>query len=546
MTRKIRVKKGAGLRCKGWRQESLLRMLENVLEVGERPEDLVVYAATARAARNWDCFDKIVHALQILEEGETLVMQSGKPIGIFPTHPEAPLVVMANANLVGRWAVPEVFYELDRRGLTMPAGFTAGGWQYIGTQGIVQGTYVTFAAAAREAFGGTLAGRLVITGGCGGMGGAQPLAVTMNGGVALVIEIDEQKIRRRIDTGYCDKISYKLDEALALCNGALALKEPLSVGLVGNTAEVLPELLRRHVIPDIITDQTSASDTLYGYIPAGLSIAEAAELRKSDQKTYLQRVFESIGRHMEVMLEFQKKGAMAFEYGNNIRAQAVTAGVKDAFDIPGFMPRFIRPLFCEGRGPFRWVAISGDPADIDAVDEVILEEFAEDPYASHWIGMARKYIQFQGLPARICWLKHGQRNRLGFIVNKMVHDGTLHGPVAFTRDHLDAASVAMPYRETENMLDGSDAVADWPLLNALLSVACRADLVTIHSTAGGRAGHGMSCGTTVIADGTEAGGRRAERTLNAETGLGVLRYADAGYDAAIETAKTAGIRTLQF
>jgi urocanate hydratase len=544
MVRQIRAVRGSVLRCKGWRQESLLRMLENVLEVGERPEDLVVYAAIARAARNWDCFDKIVHALQVLEEGETLVMQSGKPIGIFPTHPEAPLVVMANANLVGRWAVPEVFYELDRRGLTMPAGFTAGAWQYIGTQGIVQGTYITFAAAAREAFGGTLAGRLVITGGCGGMGGAQPLAVTMNGGVALVIEIDERKIQRRVETGYCDQISHNLDTALSLCKKALALKEPLSIGLVGNTAEVLPELLRRRVIPDIVTDQTSADDTLRGYIPAGLSIAEAAELRERDRETYLKRVFESIGRHVEVMLAFQKQGAIAFEYGNNIRAQAVTAGVKEAFDIPGFMPRFVRPLFCEGRGPFRWVAISGDPVDIDAIDEVILEEFANDPYASPWIGMARKYVKFQGLPARICWLKHGQRARLGVIVNKMVQDGTLHGPIAFTRDHLDAASVAMPYRETEKMVDGSDAIADWPLLNALLNVACRADLVTINSMAGGRAGHGMSCGTTVIADGTEAGARRVERTLNAETGLGVLRYADAGYEIAIETVKKAGIHTL--
>lgn len=544
MVRQIRAARGATLRCKGWRQEALLRMLENVLEVGERPEDLVVYAAIARAARNWDCFDKIVLALRILEEGETLVIQSGKPIGIFNTHPEAPLVVMANANLVGRWATPENFYELERRGLTMPAGYTAGGWQYIGTQGIIQGTYITFAAAAREAFGGTLEGRLVITGGCGGMGGAQPLAVTMNGGVALVIEINEQKIKRRIETNYCDQISYDLDSALALCNRALALKEPLSIGLVGNTAEVLPELLRRNVIPDIITDQTSASDTMYGYIPAGFSIAEAAKLRERDQKTYLKYVFESIGKHVEVMLAFQKLGALAFEYGNNIRAQAVTAGVKDAFDIPGFMPRFIRPLFCEGRGPFRWVAISGDPTDIDAIDEVVGEEFADDPYASHWIKMARKFIKFQGLPARICWLKHGQRSRLGLIANKMVRDGTLHGPIAFTRDNLDAASVAKPYRETEKMLDGSDAVADWPLLNALLNVACQADLVTIHSTAGGAAGYGVSCGTTVIADGK--GEHRIERTLNAETGLGVLRYADAGYEIAIETVKTAGIRSLQF
>ena len=544
MARQIRAMRGTTLRCKGWRQESLLRMLENVLEVGERPEDLVVYTAGAKAARNWDCFDKIVHALQVLDQGETLVIQSGKPIGIFPTYPDAPLVVMANANLVGRWAVPEIFYELDRKGLTMVAGFTAGGWQYIGTQGIAQGTYMTFLAAAHESFGGTLTGRLVVTSGCGGMGGAQALAVTLNGGVIIVIDVDRRKIERRVRSGYCGHISENLDDALRLCQRALSSKTPLSVGLVGNAAEVLPDLLRRKVIPDIVTDQTSASDPVEGYIPAGFSLAEAAELRQRDLKTYLKRVFESIGRHVEAMLDFQKQGAMVFEYGNNIRAQAREAGVKNAFEIPGFMARFIRPFFFEGRGPFRWVAISGDPGDISAIDDVVLREFADDAFANRWVKLARESIKFEGLPARICWLKHGQRSRLGLKVNEMVDSGALRGPVAFARDNLDGASAAMPWRETENMPDGSDAIADWPLLNALLNVACRADLVTIHSSGGGAAGTGVSCGTTVIADGTEEGARRVERTLNAETSLGMLRYADAGYREAIENVRKSGIRSI--
>ncbi len=536
--------RGPTLRCKGWRQEALLRMLENVLEVGEKPEELVVYTAGARAARNWEAFERIVQALEVLEEGETLAIQSGKPIAIFPTSPQAPLVVMANANLVGRWATPEVFYELDRRGLTMPAGFTAGGWQYIGTQGIAQGTYMTFLAAAHQKFGGSLAGRLVLSSGCGGMGGAQPLAVTLNGGVALVVEVDRRKIERRLSSGWCNRISEDLEQALRLCRGALADRKPLSIGLVGNAAEVLPELLARGVVPDIVTDQTSASDPVEGYIPAGLSLGEAAELRRKDLKSYLARVFESIGRHVRAMLGFQAAGAMVFEYGNNIRAQAREAGVQDAFQLGNFMTRFIRPFFFEGRGPFRWVAISGDPQDIARVDELVLREFPDDPFASQWVKMARSSIQFEGLPARICWLKHGQRSRLGGLVNALVAGGELRGPVAFARDNLDGASVAMPWRETEAMPDGSDAVADWPLLNALLNVACRADLVTIHSSAGGAAGTGVSCGTTVIADGTEAGGLRVERTLNAETSLGISRYADAGYREAVENARRAGIRRL--
>ena len=544
MARQIRAMRGATLRCKGWRQESLLRMLENVLEVGERPEDLVVYTAGARAARNWDSFDRIVRALQGMEEGQTLVIQSGKPIGLFTTYPDAPIVVMANANLVGRWAVPEVFYDLDRRGLTMPAGFTAGGWQYIGTQGIAQGTYMTFLAAAHEKFGGTLAGRLVVTSGCGGMGGAQPLAVTLNGGVAIVIDVDRAKIERRVRTGYCNRVCEDLDETLRMCQKALRDRAPLSVGLVGNAAEVMPELLRRKVIPDIVTDQTSASDPVDGYIPAGFSLAEASELRGRDLTAYLKKVFQSIGTHVEALLAFQAAGALVFEYGNNLRAQAKEAGVEKAFEIPSFMPRFIRPFFFEGRGPFRWIAISGDPEDITRIDELVLREFGDDPYASQWVDLARKAIKGEGLPARICWLKHGQRSRLAMLVNEMVRTGVLHGPVAFARDNLDGASAALPWRETENMPDGSDAIADWPLLNALLNVACRADLVTIHSSAGGAAGTGVSCGTTVVADGTPAGELRLQRTLNAETSLGMLRYADAGYSEAVANVRKAGIQEL--
>jgi urocanate hydratase len=544
MARQIRAMRGTELRCRGWRQESLLRMLENVLEVGERPEDLVVYTAGARAARNWDSFDRIVRALKEIEEGETLVIQSGKPIGIFSTYPDAPLVVMANANLVGRWAVPEIFYELDRRGLTMPAGFTAGGWQYIGTQGIAQGTYMTFLAAAHERFGGTLAGRLVVTSGCGGMGGAQPLAVTMNGGVAIVIDVDRSRIERRVQSGYCDRVCEDLDETLRMCGKALRERAPLSVGQVGNAAQVIPDLLRRGVTPDIMTDQTSASDPVDGYIPAGYSLAEAAELRQRDLKTYLKRVFESIGVHVEALLRFQAAGALVFEYGNNLRAQAREAGVEKAFEIPSFMTRFIRPFFFEGRGPFRWIAISGDPEDISRIDDLVLREYAEDPFASQWVKLARKSIRGEGLPARICWLKHGQRSSLALSVNDMVRSGALRGPVAFARDNLDGASAALPWRETENMPDGSDAVADWPLLNALLNVACRADLVTIHSSAGGAAGTGVSCGTTIVADGTQTGALRLQRTLNAETSLGMLRYADAGYREASENVRKAGIRSL--
>ena len=538
MARRIRARRGLDIRCKGWRQETLLRMLENVLEVGERPEDLVIYTASARAARDWDSFDRIVAALKNLDEDQTLVIQSGKPIGVFATHADAPLVVMANANLVGQWARPEVFYELEAKGLTMPAGFTAGGWQYIGTQGIVQGTYMTFYAVAQQHFGGSLAGKLVVTGGCGGMGGAQPLAITMNGGVALVVDIDAGKIQRRVDAGYCDHLTTELDTALVRCQTARDQGRPLSVGLVGNVADVLPELLRRDIIPDIVTDQTAASDPLTGgYIPQGYSVAAARELAASDPQCYLKAAAETMVVHLQALLAFRQRGAIAFEYGNMLREKALAAGVADAFDLPGFMQQYIRPFFCRGCGPFRWIAMSGDPRDIAVIDAMLIEEFPDDVYIGRWLQLAQQHIHFEGLPARICWAGHGQRSRIGVMVNDLVQAGKVSAPVAFTRDHLDAASVAMPHRETENMLDGSDAIADWPLLNALLNVTCRADLVTIHSAAGGSAGVSMSSGTTLIADGTAAARIRIEKTLNAETGLGVLRYADAGYPLAVACSR---------
>ncbi len=543
-TRQVRAARGNTLRCKGWRQEALLRLLENNIENGERPEELIIYSATAKAARNWGCFDRIVSALQGLEEDETLVMQSGKPIGIFRTHRLAPRVVMANANLVGKWATADHFRELEEKGLSMVPGYTAAAWQYIGTQGILQGTYETFAAAARASFGGSLVGRWVLTGGLGGMGGAQPLAVTMNGGAVLAVEVDEQRIRRRIATGYCQRISFDLEEALRLCLEAKAAGQALSVGLVGNTAQVLPEIVARGLPPDIVTDQTSAHDTLVGYIPEGLSLVEAATLRRADPETYKARALDSIARHMRALLEFQRRGAVAFEYGNNIRAMAKLRGVEDAFEIEGFIPKYIRPMFCEGRGPFRWIAVSGEARDIAAIDELVLREFSGNGQVTDWIRTAKTHVVFQGLPARICWLAHGERGHLAGLVNDLVRRGVLAGPVAFTRDHLDCGGVARPYRETENLLDGSDAVADWPILNALLNASSMADLVAVHSGGAGSAGYYVSAGVTVVADGTQESAVRLERTLTSDTGLGVLRYADAGYEAARRTAKEKGIREI--
>ena len=539
----IKAFRGSTLRCKGWRQEALLRMLENVLEVGERPEDLIIYGSIHKAARNWECYGKIVQALKELEEDETLVMQSGKPIAIFKTHRAAPMVVMANANIVPLWANMDYFYELDKKGLTMAPGYTAGDWQYIGSQGIVQGTYETFSLAA-EAFGGSLKGKFILTGGLGGMGGAQPLAVTMNDGVVLAVEVNEKKIRRRIETGYCEKMVADLDEALKLCQRAQKEEVPLSIGLLGNAAEIYPELLKRKIIPDIVTDQTSAHDELNGYIPAGLSVEEADALRKENPKEYRKRALDSIVVHLKAMLEFQRRGSIVFEYGNNIRVKGFTAGVKDAFEIEGFILKYIRPQFCIGRGPFRWVAISGEDQDIFKIDEVVIKTFPDQPKVIKWIKLAREFIKFQGLPARICWLAHGERTKLGLLVNKMVRSGELKGPVAFTRDHLDAGAVARPYRCTEKMKDGSDAIADWPLLNALLNCCAMADLVAIHSGGGGTAGHLISSGLTVVANGSEETDIRLERVLTTDTGMGVLRHADAGYEIAIQTAKAKGIKVL--
>lgn len=541
----IHAARGPVLRCRGWRQEALLRMFENVLEAGERPEDLVVYGAFAKAARDWPSYERIVAALKMLADGETLVVQSGKPIGVFRTHGTAPLVVMATSNLVGRWATSEHWYALEQRGLIIWGGYTAADWQYIGSQGILQGTYQTFAAVAQMHFGGSLRGRLVVTAGLGGMGGAQPLAVVMAGGVALCVEVDPARIRRRLETGYLERETASLDEAIAWARDAVKSSTPTSIGLLGNAAEVLPELARRGLVPDVVTDQTSAHDLRMGYVPAGMSLARWADLRDRDPEAVMAAARASIVEHVRTMLGWQASGVVAFEYGNNIRAQAAAGGLSDAFAIPIFIERYIRPLFCQGIGPFRWVAISGDPDDIRVIDEMVLHEFADDAIVTNWIRLARARVQFQGLPARIAWLGHGERARLAVMVNNAVAEGRLRGPVAFTRDHLDAGGVSQPYRETEHMPDGSDAVADWPLLNALLNCAAGADLVAIHGGGGGYAGYYQSAGVTVVADGTPAAARRLEAVLTADTGIGILRYADAGYELAASTARERGIRSLQ-
>ena len=542
MSRRIVATKGPKLRCKGWRQESILRMLENTLETGEKPEDLVVYAARAKAARNWDCYHAIVRTLKEIEEDETLVVQSGKPVGVFKTHTDAPIVLMANGNLVGRWATPENFYALEDNGLTMWGGYTAGDWMYIGTQGIVQGTYETFAAAARERFRGTLKGCLVLTAGLGGMGGAQPLAVTMNGGVVLAVEVDPARIKRRIETGYCQILSNDLDEALAKCMNAKQNGEALSVGLVGNAATVYPEILRRGIVPEVVTEQTSAHDPLHGYIPEGMTIEEAEELRQKDPEEKTRRARQSMAVQAGAMLEFLDKGSTVFEYGTNIRAQAKIVGVEDAFRIPIFKEHFIRPMFCKGLGPFRWISIAGEESDIFKIDSRILQEFPDNEIVTNWIRLAKEHVKFQGLPSRIGWLSHGERTKLGLIVNDMVRSGEIAGPITFTRDHLDCGGASQPYRETENMPDGSDAISDWPLLNALLNCAAMADLVAIHAGGAGVAGYYQSAGLIVIADGTEAAQKRLERALTTDTGIGVIRYADAGYKSAIETVREKSLK----
>jgi urocanate hydratase len=540
----IRAPRGTAISCKGWHQEAALRMLMNNLdpEVAERPEELIVYGGGGKAARNWECYEKIVATLRRLENNETLLVQSGKPVGVFRTHEEAPRVLIANAHLVPRWATWDEFRRLDQLGLTMYGQMTAGSWIYIGTQGILQGTYETFAELARQHFGGSLAGRLVVTGGLGGMGGAQPLAATMNGGAILGVEVDESRIRRRVETGYCDVISTSLDDALRQLLDAKAREQALSVGLVGNIAEVLPELVRRGTLPDVVTDQTSAHDLRVGYIPIGLSLSQAALLREQDPAGYEARVLDSMVVHVQAMLDLQKKGAVVFDYGNNLRGQvADLRGMKQAFDFPGFVPAFIRPLFCRGAGPFRWAALSGDPRDIQVTDDAVLETFPQKESLARWIRHAREKVHFQGLPARICWLEYGERAEMGQRFNWLVKQGKVKAPIVIGRDHLDTGSVASPNRETEAMKDGSDAIADWPLLNAMLNTACGASWVSLHHGGGVGIGYSIHSGMVAVADGTESGDRRLQRVLTADPGTGVMRHADAGYDVAIETAKTKGI-----
>ncbi|HET7579213.1 MAG TPA: urocanate hydratase [Bacillales bacterium] len=535
----IRAPRGTELNTKGWIQEAALRMLMNNLdpEVAEKPEELVVYGGIGKAARNWDSYHKIVETLKNLEEDETMMVQSGKPVAVFKSHPNAPRVLLANSNLVPAWANWETFRELDKKGLIMFGQMTAGSWIYIGSQGILQGTYETFAEAARQHFNGTLAGTLTLTAGLGGMGGAQPLAVTMNNGVVIAVECDRKRIERRIETKYCDVLAETLDEALEKAKKAQAEKRPLSIGLVGNAAEVLTELVKRGETPDLVTDQTSAHDPLNGYVPEGFSVAEAEELRKNDPDEYLKRARASIVKHVQAMLDLQKAGAVTFDYGNNIRQEAYNEGVNNAFDFPGFVPAFIRPQFCEGKGPFRWVALSGDPEDIYKTDEVILREFADNEHLCKWIKMAREKVAFQGLPSRICWLGYGERAKFGRIINEMVASGEISAPIVIGRDHLDCGSVASPNRETEGMKDGSDAIADWPLLNAMINAVNGASWVSIHHGGGVGMGYAIHAGMVIVADGTEEAGERLQRVLTSDPGMGVARHVDAGYDLAVKTAK---------
>ena len=540
----IRAPRGRELSCQGWHQEAALRMLMNNLDpdVAERPDDLVVYGGAGKAARDWASFHAILRALRSLANDETLLVQSGKPVGVFRTHPEAPRVLIANSNLVGHWSNNEQFQALEQLGLIMYGQMTAGSWIYIGTQGIVQGTYETFAAAGRRHFRGELQGKLVVSGGLGGMGGAQPLAATMNGACFLGVEVDPARIEKRLATGYCDRIARTLDEALGWLDQARERGAALSVGLVGNCADVLPEMVRRSLVPDILTDQTSAHDPLNGYIPRGMSLAEAASLRRSDRDEYVRRAMESIAVHVRAMLDLKQLGAVTFDYGNNIRAQAKQAGVDNAFDIPGFVPEYIRPQFCEGRGPFRWVALSGDPRDIYETDALATELFPENEAMSRWLRLARESIQFQGLPARICWLGYGERAKFGVAINRLVRTGRIQAPIVIGRDHLDAGSVASPYRETEGMLDGSDSIADWPLLNALVNTAAGASWVSIHNGGGVGIGYSQHAGMVVVAEGSAECERRLERVLTTDPGMGIIRHADAGYQRSLEVAEQHGIR----
>lgn len=539
----IRAPRGTELQTKGWVQEAALRMLMNNLdpEVAEKPEELVVYGGIGRAARNWDSYHAIVDSLKTLESDETLLVQSGKPVAIFKSHEDAPRVLLANSNLVPKWANWDHFRELEKKGLMMYGQMTAGSWIYIGTQGILQGTYETFGEAARQHFDGSLKGTLTLTAGLGGMGGAQPLAVTMNGGVVIAIDVDKRSIDRRIEKRYCDMYTESLEEALAVAKEYKEKKEPISIGLLGNAAEILPELVKRDITPDLVTDQTSAHDPLNGYVPIGYSLEEAAKLREEDPERYVQLSKESMRKHVEAMLAMQEKGAITFDYGNNIRQVAFDEGLKNAFDFPGFVPAFIRPLFCEGKGPFRWVALSGDPEDIYKTDEVILREFADNEHLCNWIRMARQQVEFQGLPSRICWLGYGERAKFGRIINEMVAKGELSAPIVIGRDHLDCGSVASPNRETEAMKDGSDAVADWPILNALINSVNGASWVSVHHGGGVGMGYSLHAGMVIVADGTEAAAKRIERVLTSDPGMGVVRHVDAGYDLAVETAKEKGV-----
>lgn len=541
--RPVRAARGTTLSCKGWLQEAALRMLMNNLdaEVAERPDDLVVYGGTGKAVRDWECFDVIVRSLQALENDETLLVQSGKPVAVFRTHEDAPRVLIANANLVGRWANWDEFRRLEKLGLTMYGQMTAGSWIYIGSQGIVQGTYETFGAVATRHFGGSLAGRLVVTAGLGGMGGAQPLAATMHGAAVLAVEVDASRIQKRLDTGYCDRMATDLESAINELRAAQASGIALSIGLLGNAADVLPALVARGITPDVVTDQTSAHDLLVGYVPSGLSLDEAASLRERDPARYVEMARASVVAHVRAMRTMQDRGAIAFDYGNNIRTVAFDAGLDDAFRIPGFVPEYVRPLFCEGKGPFRWVALSGDPADIHRTDALLLEMFPNDAHLARWITLARERIQFQGLPARICWLGQGERARFGLALNALVASGAVSAPIVIGRDHLDTGSVASPFRETEGMRDGSDAIADWAILNALLNVASGASWVSFHHGGGVGIGNSLHAGQVIVADGTDAAARRIERVLTNDPGIGVARHADAGYETARATALREGL-----
>ena len=544
VTRIVRAPRGTSLTCKGWPQEAALRMLMNNLdpEVAERPDDLVVYGGTGKAARNWAAFDAIVRSLTALEHDETLLVQSGKPVGIFPTHPGAPRVLIVNAMLVPAWASWDTFRELEHRGLTMYGQMTAGSWIYIGSQGIVQGTYETLAAVAKRHFGGSLSGKVVVTAGLGGMGGAQPLAATMNGAAALVVEVDPGRIARRLATGYLDEATDSVDEAWNRVRRWAAEGTARSVGLQANAADVLPALLARGVTPDVLTDQTAAHDALNGYVPNGLRLEDALRLRDRDPKDYIARSMAAMAAHVRAMLALRQRGAVAFDYGNNIRTQAQQAGVRNAFDIPGFVPEYIRPLFCEGKGPFRWAALSGDPEDIRVTDEAALDMFGHDEPLARWLRLARTRVRFQGLPARILWLGYGARARFGLRINELVREGRIKAPIVIGRDHLDTGSVASPTRETEGMRDGSDAIADWPILNALLNASSGATWVSVHHGGGVGIGYSLHAGMVIVADGTSDADERLERVLSCDPGIGVIRHADAGYPLAIATADREGLR----